>query len=51
MEDSIEKIDAVTTERARAALASMIESLPTIALYGPVSDVRPFEETAARLAA
>lgn len=51
LEETIKKIDAVTAERARSAIASMTRSRPTVVLYGPVADARPFGETAARLAA
>ena len=51
LEETIAKIDAVTAERARSAIASMTRSRPTVVLYGPVADARPFGETAARLAA
>ena len=51
IEASIAKIDAVTVDRARAALASMIASAPSLALYGPVSSARSVGEMATRLAA
>ena len=51
IEESIAKIDAVTVERARSALASMLRSSPSLALYGPVASARPISDMAARLAA
>ncbi|MEM7211055.1 MAG: pitrilysin family protein [Pseudomonadota bacterium] len=49
--DSIAKIEAVTIDRARAVLASMVRSSPSLALYGPVASARPVDEMALRLAA
>lgn len=51
LEDTIQKIDAVTTERARSALSSMIKSRPSVVLYGPIEGAPSFRDTAARLAA
>ena len=51
LEEVVAKIDAVDAASARAALGSMLNTTPTLALYGPVSDARPAAELAERLAA
>ncbi|MEM7743371.1 MAG: pitrilysin family protein [Pseudomonadota bacterium] len=51
LEETVARIDAVDTELARAALGRMLESAPTLALYGPVEDAATADELAARLAA
>ena len=51
LEDVVAKLDAVDAASARAALVRMLESTPSVALYGPVSEARPAAELAERLAA
>ncbi len=51
LESTIAKIDAVDAAAARAALTRIIESRPTLALYGPVAAARDADDVARRLAA
>ncbi|MFK7944842.1 MAG: M16 family metallopeptidase [Paracoccaceae bacterium] len=51
LEDVVARLDAVDAAAARRALLKMLESTPSLALYGPVSDARSAAELAERLAA
>ena len=51
LEETVARIDAVGVEEARRAIAGMLGSAPSLALYGPVAGAQPLDALAARLAA
>ncbi|MEM6676568.1 MAG: pitrilysin family protein [Pseudomonadota bacterium] len=51
LEETLEKIEAVTVDHARAAVAGFLAQPPALALYGPVAAAEDAASLAARLAA
>ncbi|MEO0960745.1 MAG: insulinase family protein, partial [Pseudomonadota bacterium] len=51
LEETLERIEAVSLEEAKGAVAAFLASPPALALYGPVSAAEDAASLAARLAA